>query len=112
MEQLNIEGIEFANARLGQKPTGWYIQVTCYVPKQQYQHNYQTVGIDFGCEPKESRKLNYCFEQSENEKRVQRKLSRRHSKKFSNRANKGLRLTNKLRKQKQKRSNQKKERTN
>ena len=117
LEQLNIEGIEFANARLVQKPTGWYIQVTCYVPKQERKHNYQTIGIDFGCETsfttfveetKESRKLNYCFEQSENEKRTQRKLSRRHSKKFSNRTNKGLRLTNKLRKQKQKRSNPKK----
>ena len=121
LEQLNIDGIEFANARLVQKPTGYYIQVTCYVPKQERQHNYQTIGIDFGCETsfttyveetKESRKLNYCFEQSENEKRVQRKLSRRRSRKFSNRTNKGLRLTKKNRKQKQKRSNQKKDATN
>ena len=119
LEQLNIDGIEFANARLVQKPTGYYIQVTCYVPKQERQHNYQTIGIDFGCETsfttyveetKESRKLNYCFEQSENEKRVQRKLSRRRSRKFSNRTNKGLRLTKKNRKQK--RSNQKKDATN
>ena len=121
LEQLNIEGIEFANARLIQKPTGWYIQVTCYVPKQERQHNYQTIGIDFGCETSfttyieeinESHKLNYCFEQSENEKRTQRKLSRRYSRKFSNRTNKGLRLIKKLRKQKQKRSNQKKDATN
>ena len=121
LEQLNVEGIEFANARLVQKPTGYYIQITCYVPKQQRKHNYQTIGIDFGCETsfttfveetKESRKLNYCFEQSENEKRVQRLLSRRRSKKFSNRTNKGLRLTKQLRKQKQKRSNQKKDAAN
>ena len=63
-------------------------------------------------ETKQSRKLNYCFEQSENEKRVQRKLSRRRSKKFSNRTNKGLRLTKQLRKQKQKRFNQKKDAAN
>ena len=121
LEQLSVEGIEFANARLIQKPTGWYIQITCYVPKQQRQHNYQTIGIDFGCETSfttyieetnESHKLNYCFEQSENEKRTQRKLSHRMSKKFSNRANKGLRLTKKFRKQKQKRTNQKKDATN
>ena len=121
LEQLNIEGIEFANARLVQKPTGWYIHITCYVPKQERQHNYQTIGIDFGCETSfttfveetnESRKLNYCFEQSENEKRTQRKLSRRYSRTFSNRTNKGLRLIKKLRKQKQKRSNQKKDATN
>ena len=121
LEQLNIEGIEFANARLVQKPTGWYIQITCYVPKQEHKHNYQTIGIDFGCETSlttyveetnESRKLNYCFEQSENEKITQRKLSHRMSKKFSNRTNKGLRLIKKLRKQKQKRSNQKKDATN
>ena len=121
LEQLNIEGIEFANAFLIQKPTGWYIHVTCYVPKQEHKHNYQTVAVDFGCETsfttyieetKESRKLNYCFEQSENEKRVQRKLSRRHSRKFSNRTNKGLRLIKKFRKHKQKRSDRKKDATN
>ena len=121
LEQLNVEGIEFANARLVQKPTGYYIQIACYVPKQERKHNYQTVGVDFGCETSfttfveetnESRKLNYCFEQSENEKRVQRLLSRRYSKKFSNRTNKGLRLVKKLRKQKQKRTNQKKDATN
>ena len=121
VEQLSIEGIEFANARLVQKPTGWYIQVTCYVPKQEHKHNYQTIGVDFGCEAsfttfveetEQSHKLNYCFEQSENEKRIQRKLSRRYSKKFSNRTNKGLRLANKLRKQKQKQTNQKKDATN
>ena len=121
MEQLKVEGIEFANARLVQKPTGWYIQITCYVPKQQCKHNFQTIGIDFGCETsfttyieetEESRKLNYCFEQSENEKRTQRRLSRRYSKKFSNRTNKGLRLTKQLRKQKQKRSNQKNDAAN
>ena len=121
LEQLNIEEIEFANARLIQRPNGWYIQITCYVPKQERKHNYQTIGVDFGCETSfttyieetnESHKLNYCFEQSENEKRTQRLLSRRMSKKFSNRTNKGLRLIKKLRKQKQKRSNQKKDATN
>lgn len=121
LEQLNIDGIEFANARLIQKPNGWYIHVTCYVPKKEHKHNYKTVGVDFGCETSfttyveetnESRKLNYCFEQSENEKRIQRKLSRRFSRKFSNKTNKGLRLSKKLRKQKQKRSNKKKDATN
>ena len=121
LEQLNIEGIEFACVHLLQKPTGWYIHVTCYVPKQEHKHNYQTVAADFGCETSfttyvdetnESRKLNYCFEQSENEKRTQRRLSRRISRKFSNRTNKGLRLLKKFRKQKQKRSNQKKDTAN
>lgn len=121
LEQLNIEGIEFANAYLVQRPTGWYVHVTCYVPKQEHKHNYQTVAADFGCETSfttyieetnQSRKLNYCFEQSENEKRTQRKLSRRMSKKFSNRTNKGLRLIKKLRKQKQRRSDRKKDAAN
>ncbi len=121
LEQLQIEGIEFANARLVQKPTGWYIHVTCYVPKQEREHNYQTVGVDFGCETSftsyieetnESRKLNYCFEQSENEKRTQRLLSHRHLKEFSNRTNKGLRLLKKFRKQKQKRTNRKNDAAN
>ena len=50
IEQFLIEGIEFANARLIRKPSGFYIQVTCYAPKIERKSNYQTIGIDFGRE--------------------------------------------------------------
>lgn len=126
LEQLNDykdKGIEFANARLVHKPSGYYIQITCFIPKESKErsHNYQTLGVDFGCETSfttyveetnKAEKLNFQFEQTENEKRIQRKISRRYSKKFSNRSNNGLRLKNKLRKLLEYKSNQKKDATN
>ena len=50
LEQLQIPGIEFANANLVQRPSGCYILITTFVPKQVKQTNSQTIGIDFGCE--------------------------------------------------------------
>lgn len=121
LEQLRIDGIEFANLTLIQRSTGYYLLVTAYVPKQEKEHNYKTIGLDFGCETsftyyieetEESGKLNYIFEQTEKEKRLRRKISRRRVRNFSNRSNKGLRLRNQLRKESEKRLNKKKEETN
>ena len=122
LEQLQIEGIEFANLILIQKPSGYYIQVTCYVPKEpKKDHNFKTVGLDFGCETTltgyieetdTSFKLNFNFEQSEKEKRLQRKISRRRNKNFSNRTNKGLRLRKLYRKKLEHKNNQKDDKTN
>ena len=120
LEQLLVDNIEFASANLIQKASGFYIQITCYVPKEKpkekSEKNYQTVGLDFGCETsltgyieetKESFKLNYRCEQPEKHVRVQRKISRRHSKNFSNRSNKGLRLLKKNKKYYEHQNNQK-----
>ena len=125
LEQLLVEGIEFANANLIQKASGYYLQVTCYVPKEEKKEesekSYMTVGLDFGCETtltgyieetNQSFKLNYRCEQPENQKRVQRKLSRRHSKNFSNRSNKGLKLQKQNRKYYEHQNNQKKDKSN
>ena len=125
LDQLNDykdKGIEFANARLIKKPGGYYIQVTCFIPKENKPqvHNFQTLGVDFGCETSfttyceetsKSDKLNFQFEQTENETRVLRKISHRRNKKFSNRSNTGLRLKNKLHKILEHKSNQKKDKT-
>lgn len=124
LEQLNdYTGIEFTNARLVQKPSGYYIQITCFVPKENKPrvHNHQTLGVDFGCETSftthceetnKADKLNFQFEQIENEKRIRRKISRRYCKKFSNRSNTGLKLKNKLHKLLEHKSNQKKDAVN
>ncbi len=125
LEQLQIDGIEFANLNLIQKASGYYLQITCYVPKKQSKEksekSYQTLGIDFGCETtltgyieetNESFKLNFNFEQSEKEKRLQRRISKHHSKNFSNKSNKGLRLQKQYRKKSEHRINQKNDKTN
>ena len=116
LEQLQIKGIEFTGANLVQRPSGYYILVTAYVPKQPKQTNSQTIGIDFGCETSftvyneqtdKSEKFNFSFEQSEKAKRIQRKLTRRRNKGFSNKTNKGRRLTKLYRKHCEHRNNQK-----
>lgn len=116
LEQLQIDGIEFANAELVQRPTGYYILITAYVPKQPKTTNGQTIGIDFGCETSftvyneqlnKSEKFNFGFEQSEKMKRIKRKLIKRCSKGFSNKTNKGQRLTKLYRKHCEHRNNQK-----
>ena len=122
LEQLQIDGIEFANANLIQRPSGYYIQITCYIPKEQpKESNHMIAGLDLGCmdtvvgyieEIDKSFKLNYCFEQSERQIRTQRKLSRRQSKNLSNRTNKGLRLTKQNRKYFEHLNNQKKDAAN
>lgn len=124
LEQLLVDGIEFANLSLIQRPSGYYLQITCYVPKEKKEKsekNYQTVGLDFGCEntltgyieeTNKSFKLDYRCEQPENQIRVQRKLSRRRVRNFSNRSNKGLRLQRLNRKYYEHQSNQKKDKTN
>ena len=125
LEQLLVDGIKFRNANLIQKASGYYIQVTCYVPKEtlkeKSEKTFQTVGLDFGCETtltgyieetNQSFKLDYRCEQHENQKRTQRKMSRRQSKGFSNRSNKGLRLQKKNRKYYEHQNNQKKDKAN
>ena len=121
LEQLQIDGIEFANVNLVQRPSGYYILVTAYVPKQPKQTNGQIIGIDFGCETSftvyneqtdKSQKFNFSFEQSEKAKRLQRKLSRRRAKGFSNKTNKGQRLTKLYRKHCEYRNNKKNDAAN
>ena len=121
LEQLQIPEIEFANVNLVQRPTGYYILVTAFIPKQVKQTNQQTIGIDFGCKTSftvyneqldKSEKFNFSFEQTEKAKRVQRKLNRRRNKGFSNKTNKGRRLTKLYRKYCEHRNYQKKDAAN
>lgn len=47
---FNIEGLEYANARLIHRATGYYVQFVTFVPKEQPKKKIQeTLGIDFGC---------------------------------------------------------------
>lgn len=47
---FDIEGLEYANARLIHRATGYYVQLVTFVPKEQPKKKIQeTLGIDFGC---------------------------------------------------------------
>ena len=109
LEQLvGLDELEFANARLIRKPSGYYIQIVIYCKKEERQKNFKTLGVDFGCshtfslyelETGNVQQLDFWLGESERLKRIQRKLNRRINKGYSNNTNKGWRLRIALRKE-------------
>lgn len=47
-EKRGATDIDFANAKLVRKPSGYYIHVTCYLPEKAHEPTGRTVGADFG----------------------------------------------------------------
>ena len=78
---VGIEGIEYANARLLHRPTGYYVQFVCYVPKEKKLHIEGTIGVDFGCETSftlsNGEKIDAKVRESDRLKRLQRELTRK-----------------------------------
>jgi len=92
------EGAEFANAKLIQKPSGYYVYVICFVNKVEHDLPNQQIGLDFGIKDNiadsEGKKHNWEFEESRRLKRASRKQNRRYVKKqkLSNRQRKIINL--------------------
>lgn len=78
---VDIEGIEYANARLLKRPSGYYVQFVCYVSKESKQYINQTIGVDFGCETSftlsNGEKMQASVQESDRLKRLQRKLNKK-----------------------------------
>jgi len=78
---IDIEGLEYANARLLRRPSGYYVQFVCYVPKETKQYINQTIGVDFGCETtftlSNGEKIQASVQESDRLKRLQRKLNKK-----------------------------------
>ena len=78
---IDIEGIEYANARLLKRASGYYIQFVCYIPKETKQYINQTIGVDFGCETaftlSNGEKMQASVQESDRLKRLQRKLNKK-----------------------------------
>lgn len=107
----NILGIEFANARLIHKGTGYYVQFVCYVPKEQQNKVQQnkiekTIGIDFGCSTafttSEGKKISVSVPESE----LLKKLQKRQAKKVKSSKN-WLKTVKQVKKEYQKITNRK-----
>ena len=117
LEQLvGLDELEFANARLIRKPSGYYIHIVIYCKKEERKKNYKTLGVDFGCsntfslyelETGQIQQLDFWLGESERLKRLQRKLNHRCSKGYSNNTNKGWRLKTALRKEYERLTNKK-----
>ena len=81
LEQINLDEVEFANAKLIQKPSGFYINITIYSNKQpQEQIEKEVLGLDMGIKDQltfsNGVKVNFYLEESEQLKGLMRKLSR------------------------------------
>ena len=81
LEQINLDEVEFANAKLIQKPSGYYIHLTVYTKKQhQEQTEKEVLGLDMGIKDQltfsNGVKVNFYLEESEQFKGLMRKLNR------------------------------------
>lgn len=81
LEQINLDEVEFANAKLIKKPSGYYIHLTVYTKKQpQSITEKEVLGLDMGIADQltfsNGVKVNFYLEESEQLKGLMRKLSR------------------------------------
>ena len=81
LEQINLDEVEFANAKLIKRPSGFYIHLTVYSNKQpEVQTEKEVLGLDMGIKDQltfsNGVKVNFYLEESEQLKGLARKLSR------------------------------------
>lgn len=81
LEHINLDEVEFANAKLIQKSSSFYINITVYSNKQpQEQTEKEVLGLDMGIKDQltfsNGVKVNFYLEESEQLKGLMRKLSR------------------------------------
>ena len=79
--QISLDEVEFVNAKLIRKPSGFYIHLTVYTKKQQQSNTEKEVlGLDMGIKDQltfsNGTKVNFYLEESEQLKGLMRKLSR------------------------------------
>lgn len=102
---------EFANANLVRKPSGYYLKVTCFLPKEKKIFSEEAVGIDFGIKTSltlsNEEKIDVCFPVSQKTRKLQR-LVKNKKKNSSNR----YKHQNKINKSIERTTNQKKDKRN
>ena len=81
LERINLDEVEFANAKLIKKSSGFYIHLTVYTNKQpQEQIVKEFLGLDMGIKDQltfsNGVKVNFYLEESEQLKGLMRKLNR------------------------------------
>lgn len=103
---INIKDIDYACADLINKPTGYYIHICCYIPKESNnrQHNGKTIGIDFGCQhtitTSEGKTYTCVIGESDKLKRLSHKLTKKHKyQKKGKMSNNYMRMRHKLNKE-------------
>lgn len=105
---INIPEIEFANARLIHRGTGYFVQFVCYVPKENKSQKKieKTIGIDFGCSTAFTTSEGNKISASVPESKRLKKLQKRQAKKVKGSKN-WLRTVKQVKKEYQKITNRK-----
>ena len=82
-DEFKNGNIDFANAKLVHKPTGYYVQITAFIKQDLLKANpkiEKALGIDFGCSTSfttsEGEYIDIKVEESEHLKMLQKKLAR------------------------------------
>ena len=83
LEQIDLDEVEVANAKLIKKPSGFYIHLTVYAKKKSKpETSKEVLGLDMGIKDQltfsNGVKVNFYLEESEQLKGLMRKLSRQH----------------------------------
>ena len=80
---INIDGIEYANAKVLNTPKGYYIAITTYIDKDKIQNKPKIkgrIGIDFGCTTSftlsNGEEIDCTIQESDRLKRLQKKMFR------------------------------------
>ena len=81
LEQIDLDEVEFANAKLIKKPSGYYINITIYSKKRSRPEiEKEVIGVDMGIKNQltfsNGVKVNFYLEESEQLKGLMRKLNR------------------------------------
>jgi len=78
------EGAEFANAKLLRKPSGYYIAITCFMPKVVRKQTGKETAFDFGIKDNitdiSGKRDNWAFEETKRIKRLSRKINKHYKK--------------------------------
>lgn len=71
---------EFANANLIRKPSGYYLKITCFLPKEEKIKTDKSIGLDFGIKDNitdsNGIKYNFLFPETKRIKQVSRKFNK------------------------------------
>ena len=83
LKQIPVDA-EIVNAKLLRKPSGYYIAITCFVPKTKRNKTGKEIGFDFGIgshvTDTEGNKNNWKFQETKRHKRLQRKVNKTYKK--------------------------------
>ena len=112
---IGIPYLEYANLKLLNTPSGYYVQFVTYIDRDKTEHKEtkgETIGIDFGCQTtltlSSGEKINVQVREDERIKRLSRRLNRRQIKGSGN----WYRTVGQIRKLYQKQTNRKNDTAN